>query len=123
MVDFRSLAAPLPCWTGFTQSSNPRFSRCHDARRLQTCDAGALCTRQHIGLSKAAYRPALLLEPVQTELRIVVEFLQQASGLRRGDIHDVYANAIGIVLGALTALTPARTWLLAIDRRISRTRT
>ena len=56
-------------------------------------------------------------------LSIVLEFLQQASGLRRGDIHDVYANAIGIVLGALTALTPARTWLLAIDRRISRTRT
>jgi len=52
-------------------------------------------------------------------MSIVLEFLQQASGLRRGDIHDVYANAGGIVLGALTALTPARAWLLALDRRFS----
>jgi hypothetical protein len=52
-------------------------------------------------------------------MSIVLEFLQQASGLRRGDIHDVYANAGGIVLGALTGLTPARAWLLALDRRFS----
>jgi VanZ family protein len=52
-------------------------------------------------------------------MSIVLEFLQQASGLRRGDIRDVYANAAGIVTGALTALTPARTWLLAFDKRFS----
>ncbi|HWT14949.1 MAG TPA: VanZ family protein [Patescibacteria group bacterium] len=52
-------------------------------------------------------------------MSIALEFLQQASGLRRGDIRDVYANATGIVLGALTALTPARAWLLALDRRFT----
>lgn len=51
---------------------------------------------------------------------IVIEWLQHQSGLRRADIRDVYANASGIVLGALTALTPARAWLLALDRRLSR---
>jgi VanZ family protein len=53
-------------------------------------------------------------------MSIVLEYLQQASGLRRGDIRDVYANAAGIVLGALTAMTPARSWLLALDKRLSR---
>lgn len=53
-------------------------------------------------------------------MSIVLEYLQQASGLRRGDLRDVYANAAGIVLGALTALTPARSWLLALDKRFSR---
>ena len=51
---------------------------------------------------------------------IVIEWLQHQSGLRRADIRDVYANASGIVLGALTALTPARAWLLALDRRLGR---
>ena len=50
-------------------------------------------------------------------LGIVIEYLQHKSGLRRADIRDVYANAGGIVVGALTALTPARSWLLALDRR------
>lgn len=50
---------------------------------------------------------------------IALEWLQHASGLRRADIRDVYANACGILLGALTALTPARAWLLALDRRVS----
>jgi len=48
---------------------------------------------------------------------IVIEYLQHRSGLRRADIRDVYANATGIVTGALTALTPARSWLFALDRR------
>lgn len=50
---------------------------------------------------------------------IVIEWLQHQSGLRRADIRDVYANACGIVLGALTALTPARAWLFALDQRFS----
>ncbi len=50
-------------------------------------------------------------------LGIVIEYLQHRSGLRRADIRDVYANAGGIVAGALSALTPARSWLLAFDRR------
>lgn len=55
-------------------------------------------------------------------MSIVIEFVQQASGLRRGDPHDVIANAIGLLLGLLVAHTPARDALLAIDRRISRPR-
>ncbi len=51
---------------------------------------------------------------------IAIEWLQHQSGLRRADIRDVYANASGIVLGALTALTPARAWLLALDRRLGK---
>lgn len=48
---------------------------------------------------------------------IVIEYLQHRSGFRRADIRDVYANASGIVVGALTALTPTRGWLLAFDRK------
>ena len=53
-------------------------------------------------------------------MSIVIEWLQHQSGLRRADIHDVYANASGVVLGALTVLTPARLWLLTLDRRLSK---
>lgn len=62
--------------------------------------------------SRAAF--ALLL------MGIVIEFLQHQSGFRRADIRDVYANAAGVVAGALIAWTPARAWLLALDQRFNK---
>jgi VanZ family protein len=67
---------------------------------------------EHSDWSRAAV--ALLL------MGIAIEWLQHQSGMRRADIRDVYANALGVVGGALTGLTPARAWLLALDRRFSR---
>jgi len=72
---------------------------------VQLRDAGA-------DWSRAAF--ALLL------MGIVIEFLQHQSGLRRADIRDVYANAAGVVAGALIAWTPARAWLLALDQKFNR---
>ena len=66
--------------------------------------------------------PDVLIDSLPADATVCVVGWPDLAGeaiLRRGDIRDVYANAAGIVLGALTALTPARSWLLALDRRFS----
>lgn len=52
---------------------------------------------------------------------ILIEILQGMLTTTRGaDVADALANALGIVAGLAVAWTPARGWLLALERKLSR---
>jgi len=50
-------------------------------------------------------------------LGVALEFLQQRTG-RQFDIADMLANALGVTLGGVTALTPMRDRLLWLERKL-----
>ncbi len=50
-------------------------------------------------------------------LGIAVEFAQGAMGVgRTSDLHDVYANVVGIALGLLVALLGVSGWMRGVER-------
>lgn len=62
--------------------------------------------------------PLILLHGVVLVLLgVALEFLQQRTG-RQFDIADMLANALGVTLGGVTALTPMRDRLLWLERKL-----
>ncbi len=49
---------------------------------------------------------------------LFVEGLQALVPWRSADGYDAVANTLGVLLGALVALTPASRWLLRLDQRL-----
>src|SRR5690606_22188948 len=57
----------------WAQEANLARAAFQHARVCEAVDARRLRTREHVGLAVGAFVPAVLIEPMQAELRVVVE--------------------------------------------------
>lgn len=99
------------------------------AGNLPTPPIAGLDKAQHLlGHGALSAYAAMLFTPARLRLAaalallgfgIALEAAQQAlTSTREADLFDVLANAIGIALGQLVALTPVARWLAAVDARL-----